>query len=184
MIKTANIHWCSRQNIGISQMLSVAIDFHSIFSYMEVNGCSQLFSYQCSSKHLLLCSTEEKNSYRFGETWGWVNDDRLFIFGWTVPLRARECKLLNMMIGGNCLCLKIFFSTALQKLHKILTYILEDKIRTIYSQSSCANVYTHLFLMHCVPSWASVNVFSICNSCVWVPQLSPVWKDGTQNHAV
>ncbi len=26
--------------------------------------------------------------YRFGSTWGWINDDRLFIFGCTVPLRT------------------------------------------------------------------------------------------------
>ncbi len=27
-----------------------------------------------------------KNSYRFGTTWGWVND-RIYIFWWTIPLR-------------------------------------------------------------------------------------------------
>ncbi len=26
------------------------------------------------------------SSHRFGLTWGWVNDDRIFIFGWTIPL--------------------------------------------------------------------------------------------------
>jgi len=49
--------------------MSVAIDFHSIyFPIMEVNGCCQLSSYQHSLKDLLLCSTEEWNSYRFGTT--------------------------------------------------------------------------------------------------------------------
>ncbi len=33
-------------------------------------------------------------------------------------------------------------------------------------------------------SGASVNVWSFFNSCVWVPQLSSVWKDGSQNHTV
>ncbi len=32
-----------------------------------------------------LCPTEE---WRFGMTWGWVNDDNIFIFGWTIPLNA------------------------------------------------------------------------------------------------
>jgi len=32
---------------------------------MEVNGGHQLFG---SSKHLILCSAEETNSYRFGTT--------------------------------------------------------------------------------------------------------------------
>jgi len=39
-----------------------------------------------SLKYLLLCSTEEEKSYRFGMTWGWVNNERILIFGWTVSL--------------------------------------------------------------------------------------------------
>ncbi len=38
---------------------------------MEVNGYRQLLCYQHSSKHLLLCLTQERNSYRF---WEWQND--------------------------------------------------------------------------------------------------------------
>ncbi len=37
-------------------------------------------------KYLLLCTTEEITSYRFGTTWGWVNNNRIFIIGWTIPL--------------------------------------------------------------------------------------------------
>jgi len=33
---------------------------------MEVNGVHPLLGYLYSSKYLLLCSTEEINSYRFG----------------------------------------------------------------------------------------------------------------------
>jgi len=29
-------------------------------------------NYKHSSKYLLLCSAEERHSYRFGTTWGWV----------------------------------------------------------------------------------------------------------------
>ncbi len=65
----------------------VAIDFHSIFFHtMEVNGYQQLFGNQHSSKYLL-CSTEERKS-GFETTWGWVNDDRIKNFGWTIPLRG------------------------------------------------------------------------------------------------
>ncbi len=51
----------------------------------------------CSVSHILqniflLCSAEQRHSYRFGNTWGWVNDDRIFIFGWTIPLN-REIKV-------------------------------------------------------------------------------------------
>ncbi len=36
-------------------------------------------------KYLHLCS-DERRSYGFGMTWGWVINDRIFIFGWTIPL--------------------------------------------------------------------------------------------------
>ncbi len=35
-----------------------------------------------------------------------------------------------------------------------------------------------------LPSGASVSVWTFCNSCIWVPPLSSVWKDGSQNHTV
>ena len=34
------------------------------------------------------------------------------------------------------------------------------------------------------PSGASVNVWTFFNSCVWVPQLSSVWKHRSQNPTV
>ncbi len=40
-------------------------------------------------KYLLSCSTEDRNSYRFGTTCGYVNDNRINIFGWTIPLRSK-----------------------------------------------------------------------------------------------
>ncbi len=58
---------------------------------MEINGYCQLFSYQHSSRYLLLCSDEERNSYRFGTSGRWVNDDRIVIFGWTIPLKLPKC---------------------------------------------------------------------------------------------
>jgi len=39
-------------------------DCHS----MEKNGYHQMFVHQHSSQYLLLCSTDEGNSYRFGTT--------------------------------------------------------------------------------------------------------------------
>ncbi len=56
---------------------------------MEVNGAPKQPDYKLTSKYLPLCS-EQRHSYRFGSTWGWVNDDRIFIFGCTVPLRWRK----------------------------------------------------------------------------------------------
>ncbi len=37
-------------------------------------------------KIFFLCSAKQRKSYRFGTTWGWVNDDS--IFGWTIPLTS------------------------------------------------------------------------------------------------
>ncbi len=55
---------------------------------MEVNGAPELLCFPHSSEYLPLCSAEQRHSYRFGTTWGWVNDDRIFIFGWTIPLKT------------------------------------------------------------------------------------------------
>ncbi len=65
------------------------IDFHSIyFLTMEVNP--ELLCLPHSSEYLPLCSAEKRHPYRFGTTWGWVSDDRIFIFGWTIPLINRD----------------------------------------------------------------------------------------------
>ncbi len=67
----------------VTKELTVAIDFYSIEkNTMEVNGYRQMFGYQHSSKYLLLCLREK----RFGTTWWCVNDDKMFIFGWTITL--------------------------------------------------------------------------------------------------
>ncbi len=41
-----------------------------------------------SLKYLLPRSTEERNLCRFGTTWEWENDEKMFIFGWTIPLSS------------------------------------------------------------------------------------------------
>ncbi len=66
------------------------------FPTMEVNGAPKQPDYKLSSKYLPLCSTEQRNSYRFGSTWGWVNDYRIFIFGWTIPLSS-----CTLAMGSN-----------------------------------------------------------------------------------
>ncbi len=37
--------------------------------------------------YLHLCSEDERRSYRFGTTWGWLIIERINIFVWTIPLR-------------------------------------------------------------------------------------------------
>ncbi len=37
-------------------------------------------------KYLHLCFEDKQKTYGFGTTWGWVINDRIFIFGWTNTL--------------------------------------------------------------------------------------------------
>lgn len=56
----------------------------------KVNGlcCLDPFDFDCinkmthSSKHLILCSAEERKSYRFGIAWRWVHDRIVFPLNW------------------------------------------------------------------------------------------------------
>ncbi len=73
-------------------------------------------------------------------------------------------------------CLNIIyiflFSTALQKLQKIVTCFPEDKLFSIYPDLQIQKVFTPRLLMHVFfPYGASGRVWIFCNSCKWVPQL-------------
>ncbi len=73
------------------------IDSHSIFfPTMEVNGAPKQPGYKLSSKYLPLCSAEQRNSYRFGTTWGNQQMMTIFIFGWTIPLS--NVNKLNLVV--------------------------------------------------------------------------------------
>ncbi len=86
------------------QQFWVTIDFCGIFiPTMAVNVAPKQPGYKFSSKCLPLCSAEQRNSYRFGNTWGLVNDDRIFIFGWTIPL--------SRTTTYGCRALKYFYMT-------------------------------------------------------------------------
>ncbi len=59
----------------------VPIDFNSTFSIQAMDH--QLFGYPYSSKYIILYSTEIRNAYKLGATWGWVNDDNFYFI---IPL--------------------------------------------------------------------------------------------------
>jgi len=75
---------CGKKIYLVTKQFNDPIDFHSIIFF--ILWMHQLFGYPYPSKYFLFCSGEEINSYRFGTTWVWENDDRLLIFGWTIPL--------------------------------------------------------------------------------------------------
>ncbi len=77
---------CGKQSSSGAPLTSIVF----FFPTMEVNGAPKQPGYKLSSKYLPLCSAEQVISYRFRTTWGWVNDDGIFNFGWTIPLTSRE----------------------------------------------------------------------------------------------
>ncbi len=80
---------CSILKKVCNSLFRCTIDFHSRKkNTMEVNGAPELLCFP-HSEYLPLCLAEQRHSYRFETTWGWVNDDRIFIFGWTIPLRCK-----------------------------------------------------------------------------------------------
>ncbi len=46
--------------------------------------------------YLNLCFRDEWRSYGFGTTWGWVINDIIFIFGWTIHLILRTLHLCDI----------------------------------------------------------------------------------------
>ncbi len=101
-------------------------------------------------KYLNLCSEDERRSYVFGTTWGWVTNDWIFIFGWTVPLRSSlawnfTLETWNMSVWA-CWCW--IFSQAL--------LINEDNIG--FCGGTILNQYFVLSAAHCMNQSLSTRV--------------------------
>ncbi len=75
------ISWYLLNNENKQKLFWGISDFHSREKYYA----PERLCFPHSSEYLPLCS-EQTHSYRFGNTWGWVNDDRIFLLGWTIPL--------------------------------------------------------------------------------------------------
>ncbi len=60
---------------------------------------SSILSSRFYQKYLILCSDDEWRSYRFGKTWGCVINNRIFIFGWTVPFNGQMFLYKNRQCG-------------------------------------------------------------------------------------
>ncbi len=71
----------------VTRLFWGTIDFHSRKkNTLEVNGAPELLCFPHSSEYLPLCSAEQRHSYRFGNTWGWVNDN--FHFWVNYPFKS------------------------------------------------------------------------------------------------
>ncbi len=62
---------------------------HKLIKSLLVNCClcrvRKLWIHQ---KYFIWVQVDERKSYGFGTTWRWVIYERIFIFGWTIPLRG------------------------------------------------------------------------------------------------
>lgn len=86
----------NNNNVWLQKTLHVAQTTFLIFfchfrSLTDVNCHCVENKCEGSSEILLLYSTEEKNILRKSamDEWGWVNTDRISIFGWTIPLNVQ-----------------------------------------------------------------------------------------------
>jgi len=93
--KTFSFSWWKQKKIfWIIIRILVSVDFHCTRILVTCFG-------QCEPKLWLPNFLEISyfvfhrrkkvlQSYGFGTTWGWVNDDRTVIFGWTIPLTLKQ----------------------------------------------------------------------------------------------
>ncbi len=70
----------TRTILTMSLLLFWALNFSVVLLSMQSQ--KSLWFHQ---KYLNLCSEDEWRSYRFETTWGWVVNDKIFIFEWTIP---------------------------------------------------------------------------------------------------
>ncbi len=83
--RRANLH-CYIQAVHALLYIVAMCYFYSVVTIKYLQKCEGCtLSFPTFFKYHVLCS-EERNAYRIGTTWGWANDDRIFIFGWTAPL--------------------------------------------------------------------------------------------------
>ncbi len=93
----------------VTRLFWGTIDFHSRKkNTMEVNCVQELLCFSHSSEYLPLCSADQRHSYSLGTTWGWVNDDIIFIIWWITPLTMfNNSNILYALFQNNASSLVI-----------------------------------------------------------------------------
>ncbi len=85
--KAKTLMWFEQKGDGFLWITSWISIWASFFGGGGDSLCAALYgkcTMKCISPPFVLYWRNK--SYRFGLTWGWVNDDRIYIFGWTIPL--------------------------------------------------------------------------------------------------
>ncbi len=81
-----------RLKTEVEPLKSHGLFYRCIYYVFEPRNVSVMLLSECQialrfhQKHLNLWSEDERRSYGFGTTWGWVINDRIFILRWTNPL--------------------------------------------------------------------------------------------------
>ncbi len=81
------------------------MDYFNMFTFLGLERVSCIAVYAGSEssdfiKHILICVLK-----MFGTSWGWVINDRIFVFGWTIPL-------INLLTKYTYLGLAVFIHSS------------------------------------------------------------------------
>ncbi len=131
-IKLRFNHWCHMDyfNNVLTNFLGLECG-----SCVAVYGGSE--SSQISSKYLNLCSADERRSYGFGTTWGWViklYSDSIILWPWI---------LVKMQFG--CLCISNYYYYDILLFCFTLYFIFHSFIRNLcFSESHTLALYVEL----------------------------------------
>ncbi len=85
LVASQNWSWATDVTWTVLPMYLLRFWTWEHFSCVAVYGES-IKALRLNQKHLNLCSEDERSSYGFGTTWGWVINDIISILGWTNPL--------------------------------------------------------------------------------------------------
>ncbi len=91
LVASQNWSWATDVSWAVLPMYLLFLDLET-FQLLSMEGLSALRFHQ---KHLNLCSGDERRSYGFVTTWGWVINDIIFILGWRQQLCCDCSYLLN-----------------------------------------------------------------------------------------
>ncbi len=105
-------------------------------------------------KYLNLCSEDERRSYGFVTTWGWVINDRIFIFWRTIPLS-------KIWIHGVRIMFFFFF---LIKHSKIQMNCFYNCIKKVWQR----NIFGGKSLVYSLKKVLSLHCINYCKSCTGI----------------
>ncbi len=135
------------------------IDFHSIFfPTIEVNGALKQPDYKLSSKYLTLCLAVQRNSYRFGTTWGWVKA----IAYWIRNFRMR----FSVFSYSSSFPIKMHAMDAkTQKIEPDPNFFWRTKVSEAVCKCDWHNVRSYLFFN--VRKFRTKISYSVCRDLKW-----------------